>query len=95
MVTSVGGHMQMLDLSVSGARGDEPAVQPLALPDGLRTAPAGLEGPALNVAQAWLRFADDIRGGTRTCPDFDDAVTRHRMIDAIERSAASGRKESV
>ena len=95
VVTSVGGHMQMLDLAVSGGRGEELAVAPLALPDGLRTAPAGIEGPALNVAQAWQQFAEDIRTGARTCPDFDHAVQRHRMVDAIERSAASGSRESV
>jgi predicted dehydrogenase len=95
VVTSVGGHMQMLDLAVSGGRGDDQFVAPLALPDGLRTAPAGLEGPALNVAQAWQCFAEDIRTGTRTCPDFDHAVQRHRMVDAIERSAAAGTRETV
>lgn len=95
VVTSVGGHMQMLDLSVSGGRGDDAEVRPLALPEGLRTAPDGVEGPALNVSQAWQCFADDIRTGTHSCPDFDAAVTRHRLIDAIERSAGSGRKETV
>lgn len=95
VVTSVGGHMQMLDLAVSGGRGDEQVVSPLALPAGLRTAPEGLEGPALNVAQAWQCFAEDIRTRSRTCPDFDHAVQRHRMIDAIERSAASGARETV
>lgn len=95
VVSSVGGHMQMLDLVVSGGRGEELAVSPLALPEGLRTAPAGIEGPALNVAQAWQQFAEDIRTGARSCPDFDHAVQRHRMIDAIERSAASGSRESV
>jgi predicted dehydrogenase len=95
VVTSVGGHMQMLDLAVSGGRGEEPIVSPLSLPDGLRTVLAGLEGPALNVAQAWRAFAADIRTGSRTCPDFDHAVQRHRMLDAIERSAAAGTRETI
>ncbi len=95
VVTAAGGHMQMLDLAVSGGRGEEQVVAPLALPEGLRTAPAGIDGPALNVAQAWQCFAEDIRTGARTCPDFDHAVQRHRMIDAIERSAASGSRETV
>lgn len=95
VVTSIGGHMQMLELAVSGGRGDAQAVEPLALPEELRTAPDGLGGPALNVAQAWRAFADDIRNGTRSCPDFDDAVKRHRMIDAIERSAAAYTRETI
>lgn len=95
VVTSVGGHMQMLDLSVSGARGQDQAVQPLPTPARFRTAPADLAGPALNVAQAWQCFADDLRNGTRQVADFDHAVARHRMLAAIERSAASGSREDV
>ena len=47
VVTSVGGHMQMLDLVVSGGRGEAQAVAPIPLPAGMRTAPAGLEGRRL------------------------------------------------
>jgi predicted dehydrogenase len=95
VVTAAGGHMQILDLAVSGGRVEVSAVEPLALPDGLRTAPAGVEGPALNVAQAWQCFEADIRTGSRTCPDFDHALQRHRMVDAIERSAAAGTRETI
>ena len=95
VVSSVAGHMQMFDLEVSGGRGDAQFVAPLPLPEGLRTAPAGLEGPALNVAQAWQCFAKDVRTGTRTCPDFDHAIRRHRMLDTIERSAVAGTKEII
>lgn len=93
VVTSVGGHMQMLDLVVCGGNGEAQATRPLPLPEGVRTAPDGLAGPALNIAQAWQCFAEDIRTGSRTTPDFDHAVQRHKLIDAIERSAAAGTKE--
>ena len=54
---------------------------------------AGLEGaPAYNVGRAYATFAADIDNGTRTVPDFADAVRRHEVIDAIERSAASGER---
>jgi predicted dehydrogenase len=50
-----------------------------------------LEGaPAFNVGRAYAAFASDIDDGTRTVPDFADAVRRHEVIAAIERSAASG-----
>lgn len=94
-VTSMGGHMQMLDLAVSGARGDAQLVQPLPLPEGLRTAPDGLAGPSLNVAQAWQCFAQDISTGSRLSPDFEHAVKRHKLVAAIERSAASGSRETI
>ncbi|WP_084355826.1 Gfo/Idh/MocA family protein [Novosphingobium lentum] len=94
-VTSFGGHAQMLDLAVMGGRGEEQGLSPLAIPAEHRWVPESLAGPALNVAQAYRRFANDMRDGTRTCPDFDDAVQRHRMIAAIELSAAHGKKETV
>jgi predicted dehydrogenase len=52
-------------------------------------------GPSTNVAQANARFARDCREGTHLCPTFDDAVTRHRMLDAIERAAATGQRQSL
>jgi predicted dehydrogenase len=55
-----------------------------------------LEGaPAFNVARAYAAFAADIDKGTHTVPDFSDAVRRHEVIAAIERSAASGRRVNV
>jgi predicted dehydrogenase len=52
-----------------------------------------LEGtPAYNVGRAYAAFAADIDNGTHTVPDFADAVRRHEVIAAIERSAASGER---
>ena len=52
-----------------------------------------LEGtPAYNVGRAYAAFAADIGNGTHTVPDFADAVRRHEVIAAIERSAASGER---
>ncbi len=48
-------------------------------------------GPPRNVAQAYVRMAESLSGGDPFSPDFDLAVTRHRLIDAIERSSAEGR----
>jgi predicted dehydrogenase len=50
----------------------------------------GLKGaPAYNVGRAYAAFAADIDDASNTVPDFEDAVRRHEVIDAIERSAAS------
>jgi predicted dehydrogenase len=43
-----------------------------------------LEGNAVNVAELWQRFENDIRTGARTVPDFAQAVKLHRLLDAIE-----------
>jgi predicted dehydrogenase len=52
-----------------------------------------LEGsPAYNVGRAYAAFAADIEKGTHSLPDFADAVRRHEVIAAIEKSAASGER---
>lgn len=89
VATADAGHAQMFPLSLFGARGEQQALSPLAVPDSYNGA---FDVPpfAQNVALAYARLADDLREGTSTCPTFNDAVRRHRLIDAIERSAASG-----
>ena len=82
-------------MTVAGARGrNEPAQ--LAVPVALTQkwpALTSLEGtPAFNVGRAYAGFAADIDNGTHTVPDFADAVRRHEVIAAIERSAASGER---
>ncbi len=82
-------------LTVAGAHGpNEPAE--LGVPVALTQkwpALTSLEGaPADNVGRAYAGFAADIDNGTHTVPDFADAVRRHQVIAAIERSAASGER---
>jgi predicted dehydrogenase len=86
---------EIFPLTVAGAQGqNEPAE--LAVPAALiQKWPTltSLEGaPAFNVARAYAAFAADIENGTHTVPDFADAVQRHEVIAAIERSAASGKR---
>ena len=86
---------EIFPLTVAGAQGrNEPAelAVPMALTQKWPTL-ASLEGaPAFNVARAYAAFAADIDNGTHTVPDFADAVRRHEVIAAIERSAASGKR---
>jgi predicted dehydrogenase len=92
-VTAFCGHLQIFDLTVMGATGDATAMAPLTVPDQYYLTPLR-EGPAVAVSQAYARLARDMRDGTHTCPTFDDAVLRHRMIAAIERSAGSGTRQA-
>jgi hypothetical protein len=43
-----------------------------------------------NVARVYARMAQDLRGGTRIAPTFDDAVAVHQVIAAIEKAAETG-----
>lgn len=56
-----------------------------------------VDGPAgvQNVAALYAQFAADRRDGTHTAPSFDTAVTRHRMIAAIEESARTGVRQTL
>jgi predicted dehydrogenase len=73
-----------LRVSCTPARASQPAA---SFPE-LTSAP-------VNVAQLWKQFVEDIRAGTRTVPDFEDAVRLARILDAIERSSDEARTISV
>lgn len=74
-----------------GARGTDP-LEPLDAPRRFTLIPDGVpSGSPFNVAQAYKRFADAFTQSQPFTPDFQHAVKRHALIEAIERSAADGR----
>jgi len=94
-ITADEAQPQIFPLTVAGAKGrNEPAK--LAVPAALTQkwpALTSLEGaPAYNVGRAYAAFVADIDNGTHTVPDFADAVRRHQVIAAIQRSAAAGER---
>jgi predicted dehydrogenase len=92
-LTATGGQAQIWELEVRGGRGAQSSLELLPVPEQYRWAPS--QGPGTNVAQAYARFARDYREGTHFCPTFDDAVTRHRMLNAIETAAATGQRQTL
>src|SRR5438445_5091414 len=86
---------EIFPLTVLGAHGRNELAE-LAVPTSLTQkwpTLISVEGaPAFNVARAYAAFAADIDNGPHTVPDFADAVRRHEVISAIERSAASGER---
>jgi predicted dehydrogenase len=42
-----------------------------------------------------VNFAKAIRTGARVEPDFDHAVRRHRMLDAIVRASETGQRQKI
>jgi predicted dehydrogenase len=86
---------QIYPLTVTGAHGrNQPAelAIPVALTQNWPTLTSLVGTPASNVARAYAGFAADIDNRTHTVPDFADAVRRHQLIAAIERSAATGER---
>jgi len=91
MTLAAGGALSVGPNRLLATRGREAATE-LEVPGRFKLVPAGTAaGSPINVAQAYKRFVDTM-GNTRDFdPDFDLAVTRHRLIDAIERSSAEAR----
>jgi predicted dehydrogenase len=53
------------------------------------------DGPAEYLAEAYTRFAEDIRTGTRTVPDFTVATRLTRLLDKIDVAAESGVRQHM
>ncbi len=80
---------------ILGGRNDDKALQVLPIPDRLTWVPDTLTGGAFNVGQMWAKFAESIRTGQRIEPDFETAVQRHKLLEAIQRSSESGQRQEL
>lgn len=80
---------------VYGARGNE-TFRELPVPDRLHEVPVlPPDSQALQVAQLLRRFIRSIHDGMSFHPNFEEAVSLHRTIEAIKRSAATGAWERL
>jgi predicted dehydrogenase len=94
-LTAAGGQPQIFELELGGGKGAQSSLEILPVPEQYRWSPPQRPGPTTNVAQAYARFARDYREGTHFCPTFEDAVTRHRVLDAIETAATTGQCQTL
>jgi predicted dehydrogenase len=94
-LTATGGQAQIWEIDVRGGKGAQSSLEILPVPKRYRWSPPQDPGPSTNLAQAYARFARDYREGTHFCPTFEDAVTRHRMLNAIETAAATGQRQTL
>ena len=95
LVIRADGSFNIGPSQVHGGRGVEPMAA-MPVPAKYRLVPEGVPaGQPYNVAQAYARMADAHAAGRSFEVDFDLAVRRHALIDAIERSSASGRSVKV
>jgi predicted dehydrogenase len=69
------------------------------VPERFKWVPEALRsGPAYDVGQMWVKFAETIRTGSNalpSLPDFDHAVRRHRLLDTIVRASQTGQRQKV
>ncbi|MGD9890172.1 MAG: Gfo/Idh/MocA family protein [Dehalococcoidia bacterium] len=91
LTIATGGSANIGPSRLYGATGKEPVAE-LPVPERFVLVPEDTPpGPPRNVAQAYARLADAYNAGSGFDPDFDLAVTRHRLLDAFERSSNEGR----
>lgn len=91
-ITGENGMTQIMPLTLSGSRREDKTLHPLPVPED-KTVPAELVSG--NVARIYQRLADDLRNGTRSAPDFDDAVALHTLLDTIIHASHSGERLPV
>lgn len=96
VVRAGGGHIQMMPLSLQGARGGQTVLEDLPIPESFNPIGETLSGNPFgaSVARAYTHLASDLRSGRQTLPGFADAVVRHRMIEAMVRAAETGTRQS-
>ena len=86
---------QISAVRLLGGKAGDPGLDELPIPERLTSVPGTApQGPALNVARMWSRFGEAIRTGIRARPDFDTAVTRHRLLDAVQSASDTGRRQT-
>ena len=79
------------DSRLMGAKTGDSALQEMSIPERLTWVPDSVpQGPPFNVAQMYRRFGEAIRSGQRAEPDFDTAVVRHKLLDAIQKASDQG-----
>lgn len=83
--------VEMVDPIIRGAKNGEENLQILTPPAEFLWTPSEVpEGVAVNMAQMFRKFAQDIRKGKRSHPDFEEAARRHKTLDALELSSKNG-----
>jgi predicted dehydrogenase len=96
LVASSRQMVQYAHIQLLGGKGTDKALEELAVPDSLTWIPAEVpQGPPFNVAQLYRRLSQAIREGKGAQPDFDLAVRRHRLLEAIQRASDQGAKMQV
>ena len=83
-------YIQVSEFTVRGAQAGKPLAD-LLIPESYRWVPPAVPaGLPFNVAQLYMRMSDDIREGRPVSPDFDVAVKRHQLLDAVQRGSDTG-----
>jgi len=88
-------YIQVSEFTVRGAQAGKPLAD-LSIPESYRWVPPAVPaGLPFNVAQLYRRMAEGIREGKSVSPDFDLAVKRHQLLDAIQKASDTGIRQNL
>jgi predicted dehydrogenase len=93
-ITGPFGHMQLAPLTLNGARGANTPLAVLPIPEKYSSF-GDLKGPPANVGAIYADLYADLTEETHHAPTFANAVRNHRLLAAIETSAATGKRQIV
>ena len=83
-------YLQVSEFTVRGAQAGK-LLADLSIPESYRWVPPAVPaGLPFNVAQLYRRMAEGICEGKSVSPNFDVAVKRHELLDAIQKAPDTG-----
>jgi predicted dehydrogenase len=86
-------YIQVSEFTARGAQVGKPLAD-LSIPERYRWVPPAVSaGLPFNVAQLYMRMAEGIREGKSVSPDFNVAVNRHQLLDAIQKASDTGSRQ--
>lgn len=92
IIEASAGQIQMVDLRLKGARGQD-VLEVMEPPAEFMQDSGGLDEMSANVARFYAQLARDLAENTTVLPDFRHAVQRHRTLAAIEAASESGQRQ--
>ena len=96
LITADGGHPAVFPLTIKGSHGDEREMTILNTPAAYNLiGRTDLYPAAFNIAQHYRMLSKDLLNGTQLGAGFEQALVRHRMIQAIEISAQTGSRQML
>ena len=95
LVTSTGGP-NTNSLRIQGGRAGDDKLDDIPIDVGDIWTPDDVpQGAPFHVAQMYRRFSERIAGQSVELPDFDEAVSLHKLLDAVQRSSDTGQRQPV
>jgi predicted dehydrogenase len=82
---------------IVGGHKEDKTLQELPVPERFKWVPEEVRGlsEGYDVGQMWVQLARAIRASGQVEADFDHAVRRHRMLDAIRKASETGQRQKV